>query len=497
MIQFKRLTSESTSTIDNVTLKSGQPAIDLKDKTLYVGSTEAETASTSKLKFYDSNHVDNKLVNKVTVKKSSTSESYIYPTTGNITFIQGSNVTLTPDTTNKTITIASSYSNTAHSHKAGDGLNIDGSGGTSGTVTYSLKTATADEIGGIKIGYTTSGKNYAVQLDSGKAYVNVPWSNTNTSHSHSYGVGIIGSGNASTTGGTYTYKAALVDETLDTNASVSRPTANANRTYPVIADKNGKLATIVPWTDTTYSLPSASASIRGGVIYNNRYGIYSGQTSDSFCVSYLCNDNIVSNDHAVVIKTSSTVPKISNFTDYDSNYSVYPTTDGTYLGSSNYPYNKLFVQDVYLVNSWNAATVNVAGLTSLKDSLADINSRLDSLGFNGGQSVTVSGIGSSDFTLTLYKQGNVVWCNQDISSTTYVYNKRKSTTQLPIAYRPSSSVTGSIVGYNVSGSYKTGFSSKITIDSSGYITLETNSSITIASSTGYYMNYICFAYKLS
>lgn len=44
--------------------------------------------------------------------------------------------------------------------------------------------ATSSTLGGIKIGYTTSGKNYAVQLDSsGKAYVNVPWTDNNTTYS--------------------------------------------------------------------------------------------------------------------------------------------------------------------------------------------------------------------------------------------------------------------------------------------------------------------------
>ena len=39
--------------------------------------------------------------------------------------------------------------------------------------------ATADALGGIKVGYTTSDKNYAVQLDSNdKAFVNVNWSDT-------------------------------------------------------------------------------------------------------------------------------------------------------------------------------------------------------------------------------------------------------------------------------------------------------------------------------
>ena len=42
-----------------------------------------------------------------------------------------------------------------------------------------LSAASSSAIGGIKIGYTTSDKNYAVQLDiNSKAYVNVPWENT-------------------------------------------------------------------------------------------------------------------------------------------------------------------------------------------------------------------------------------------------------------------------------------------------------------------------------
>lgn len=70
--------------------------------------------------------------------------------------------------------IPGSDTNTAHSHTAGTGLSITGSGGISGTTTYSLKTASSSEIGGIKIGYTTSGNNHKVQLDSSNnAYVNI------------------------------------------------------------------------------------------------------------------------------------------------------------------------------------------------------------------------------------------------------------------------------------------------------------------------------------
>ena len=48
---------------------------------------------------------------------------------------------------------------------------------------YSLPTASSTTKGGITLGYPQSGKNYPVVLDgNGKAYVNVPWTDTNTTY---------------------------------------------------------------------------------------------------------------------------------------------------------------------------------------------------------------------------------------------------------------------------------------------------------------------------
>lgn len=48
---------------------------------------------------------------------------------------------------------------------------------------YSLPTASSTIKGGITLGYSQNGKNYPVALDSnGKAYVNVPWTDTNTTY---------------------------------------------------------------------------------------------------------------------------------------------------------------------------------------------------------------------------------------------------------------------------------------------------------------------------
>ena len=57
----------------------------------------------------------------------------------------------------------------------GDGV-VTIKGGTSSGTGTSMVTATADRIGGIKIGYSENARNYAVKLDSNdKAYVSVPW----------------------------------------------------------------------------------------------------------------------------------------------------------------------------------------------------------------------------------------------------------------------------------------------------------------------------------
>ena len=90
----------------------------------------------------------------------------------------------------------------------------------------SIPAATSSTYGGIQIGYPTSGRNYAVQLSNGKAYVNVPWINTNI-----------------------TYRAG-------TNISISGTTINC-----------------------TYTLPTASSSVLGGVKVGSNITLSSGTIS--------------------------------------------------------------------------------------------------------------------------------------------------------------------------------------------------------------------------
>lgn len=84
--------------------------------------------------------------------------------------------------------------------------------------------------------------------------VKIPASdNTNTAHSHNVGVGLVGSGNAGTTGGTYTYKVNLRDEHVASYSS-TYTAGESTKFYAVQLDKDNKLSVYVPWTDnnTTY-----------------------------------------------------------------------------------------------------------------------------------------------------------------------------------------------------------------------------------------------------
>ena len=58
---------------------------------------------------------------------------------------------------------------------------------------YTLPVAKDGVLGGIRTNYNTTGKNYAVKTDTdGKAYVNVPWTDTNTTYTSGTGITVNG-----------------------------------------------------------------------------------------------------------------------------------------------------------------------------------------------------------------------------------------------------------------------------------------------------------------
>lgn len=174
-------------------------------------------------------------------------------------------------------------------YTASQASSVPWSGVTGKPSTFAPPTSSATVLGGIKVGYTTSGKNYKVQLDSsGNAYVNVPWTDNNTTYNEATAdtLGLVKIGYASNG---KNYAVLLANGKMyvnvpwtDNNTTYSQATSDnlglvkigysANgKNYPVALDGNGKMYVNVPWTDTntTYTnmgAASASASGKAGLV---------------------------------------------------------------------------------------------------------------------------------------------------------------------------------------------------------------------------------------
>ena len=207
-------------------------------------------------------------------------------------------------------------------YTASQASSVPWSGVTGKPSTFTPPTSSATVLGGIKVGYTTSGKNYKVQLDSsGNAFVDVPWTDTNTTYTNMGAASASASGKAGLVPApaagaqakylrgdgtwqtppntTYSNMGGATSSAAGSAGLVPAPTAGkqtsflrgdgtwvvptnttyakANtttlglvmigytengRNYPVELDSSGKMYVNVPWTDTntTYGVVGANGS---------------------------------------------------------------------------------------------------------------------------------------------------------------------------------------------------------------------------------------------
>lgn len=162
----------------------------------------------------------------------------------------------------------------------------------------SIPKATTSALGGVMLGYTNSGRNYKLELDSnGKAFVNVPWTNTTYSNATKEVSGLMSTSDKSKLDGiTSSADAVSFSRVLSsgtkigtitingTNTDIYAPTAGTSPTYsqatsstlglvkigypesgknyPVELNSSGQMYVNVPWTDnnTTYGLATTGAN---------------------------------------------------------------------------------------------------------------------------------------------------------------------------------------------------------------------------------------------
>lgn len=208
----------------------------------------------------------------------------------------------------------------------------------------SIPAATSSTYGGIQIGYTTSGRNYAVQLSNGKAYVNVPWTDTNI-----------------------TYKAG-------TNISISGTTINC-----------------------TYTLPTASSSVLGGVKVGSNITLSSGTIS-------LSKSNVTSALGYTPANTSD-IPKIPialpnpyaltiNGTSYTGSSAVSITTSKPLITTTSFAGTQYSTTINAGYSYSNTLTRTVTSLNGFSESNPDaVIISTNKISFNASNAIKMDGLG--------------------------------------------------------------------------------------------------------
>lgn len=189
----------------------------------------------------------------------------------------------------------------------------------------SIPAATSSTYGGIQIGYTTSGRNYAVQLSNGKAYVYVPWTDSLPTATSSVLGGVKIGSNITVSSGTISLSKANVTSALGyTPANTSDipeiPIALPN---PYALTINGQSYTGSSSVNITTSKPLTSGGNTSGTVVAGRN--YSATSSIISSVSGFSYDNpdAVVGSSTKITSFPSSVKKMDGIADLSGSFYVY------------------------------------------------------------------------------------------------------------------------------------------------------------------------------
>lgn len=270
--------------------------------------------------------------------------------------------------------------NTSHTHNISD---VSGLQDELNSKIESIPVASSSVLGGINVGYTTSGKNYAVQLDeNNKAFVNVNWTDTNTTYNNA----------TTSTDGLMSSEDKAKLDSVEANANnYSLPTASdstkggiltgyttSDKNYAVDVDSNGKAFVNVPWVDTNTTYSNATTSNAGlmssadktkldGIAAGaNKYTL-TAATSTALGGVLSGGDITVSSTGTVTVNNATTADSLTTARTFALSGDV--TGSGTFNGSSNVTITATVADD-----SHNHTIANIDNLQTTLNSKAPLAS---------------------------------------------------------------------------------------------------------------------------
>ena len=189
----------------------------------------------------------------------------------------------------------------------------------------SIPEATSSTYGGIQIGYTTSGRNYAVQLSNGKAYVYVPWTDSLPTATSSVLGGVKIGSNITVSSGTISLSKANVTSALGytpANASnIPIPIALPNPYALTIngTSYTGSSAVFVTTPKILSTTTLSSSTVSAGYSYNNTVS----RTISSLSGFSASNPDSVIISTAKLTFTASNAIKMDGLADLSGTYYIY------------------------------------------------------------------------------------------------------------------------------------------------------------------------------
>lgn len=190
----------------------------------------------------------------------------------------------------------------------------------------SIPAATSSTYGGIQIGYTTSGRNYAVQLSNGKAYVYVPWTDSLPTATSSVLGGVKIGSNITVSSGTISLSKANVTSALGyTPANTSDipkiPVALPNPYALTIngTSYTGSSAVSVTTPKILSTTTLSSSTVLAGYSYNNT----ASRTISSLSGFSASNPDSVIISTAKLTFTASNAIKMDGLADLSGTYYIY------------------------------------------------------------------------------------------------------------------------------------------------------------------------------